>query len=99
MGKPDSDSHSLLRGSLPDAFERRRLVIAPGAIQRTAASEWAGALVQVERGTIEVGCLAGGSRTFVAGDLLALGWLELRTVSNPGPDEACLVAVRRRIRD
>lgn len=92
-------SHALLRGSLPAAFERWRLMIAPGAVQETAASEWAGALVQVERGAIEVCCIAGGCRRFVAGDLLALGCLPLETVRNPGPEEAWLVAVRRRIRD
>ena len=47
------------------------------------------------RGTIEVGCVDGGHRTFIAGDLLALGWLPLKWIRNPGPAEARLTAVRR----
>ena len=89
---------ALVRRSLPESFERRRVIIAPGTTRATAAEEWAGSLVLVESGVVEVGCRAGSSRTFVRGDLLALCWLPLETLSNPGPHEACLVAVRRRVR-
>jgi len=98
MLKSDDDSPGIARESLPEAFERWRLVIAPGSVLASNAAEWAGAVVVVESGLIEVGCLQGSCRTFVAGDLLALGWLPLETLSNPGPDVACLVAVRRRFR-
>lgn len=99
MPQTDDPSPALLRVALPESFERWRLVIAPGSTRMTAAEEWAGSVVLVESGEVEVGCLAGSRRTFVSGDLLALCWLPLETLSNPGPDEACLVAVRRRVRD
>ncbi len=98
MPQADDPSPALLGGWLPEAFDRWRLVIAPGSIRTTAAEEWAGSVVLVESGVVQVGCLAGTSRTFVSGDLLALCWLPLERLSNPGPDEACLVAVRRRVR-
>ena len=81
---------------LPAAFERFRVVLASGDSLPTRPAEWAGCLVLVERGTIEVNCEAGGSGSFATGDLIALDWLPLRTLHNPGPDEACLLAVHRR---
>lgn len=81
---------------LPAAFERFRIVLASGDSLPTRPAEWAGCLVLVERGTIEVDCEPGGTGSFAAGDLIALDWLPLRTLHNPGPDEACLLAVHRR---
>ena len=93
----EADAERLLaRRRLPDAFERWQLALAPGEARPTSAAEWAGAIVLVEQGRIEVECLAGGSRSFVAGDMLSLGWLPLRQLSNPGSERALLVAVRRR---
>lgn len=85
----------VLRRDLPPTFERWTLVLAPGAERPADAARWAGALVLVEQGRLEVDCRAGGRRTFVAGDLLVLGWLPLCTLRNPGPLPARLVAVRR----
>jgi len=82
---------------LPAAFERFRVVLASGDSLPTWPAEWAGCLVLVERGRIEVDCEAGGTGSFATGDLIALDWLPLRTLHNPGPDEACLLAVHRRI--
>jgi hypothetical protein len=81
---------------LPAAFERFRVVLASGDSLPTRPAEWAGCLVLVERGRIEVDCEAGGTGSFATGDLLALDWLPLRSLHNPGPDEACLLAVHRR---
>jgi hypothetical protein len=89
-------AEALGRSDLPPAFERFRLVLAPGERRPTRPADWAGCLVLVERGSIEVDCDAGGMRSFDAGDLLALGWLPIRTLRNPGAGDACLVAVRRR---
>lgn len=86
----------LSRADLPPAFERWRLVLAPGARRLTSPSEWEGALVVVERGSVTVGCGGGGSRSFVTGDLLALGWLPVRSLGNVGAQDAWLLAVRRR---
>jgi hypothetical protein len=89
-------AESLGLHDLPAAFERFRVVLASGDSLPTRAADWAGCLVLVERGTVEVGCEAGGTGSFTTGDLIALDWLPLRTLHNPGPDEACLLAVHRR---
>jgi hypothetical protein len=92
----DEVSKSLLAGSLPTAFERRRFDLAPGTRYVTSAAEWSGALVVIESGTIEVNCVSGGRRTFSAGDMLALDCLPLDWMRNAGNEVARLVAIRRR---
>lgn len=89
-------AEALGRPDLPPAFERFRLVLGPGEQRPTRPADWTGCLVLIERGAIEVDCDAGGMRSFVTGDLLALGWLPIHTLRNPGAAEASLVAVRRR---
>jgi hypothetical protein len=79
---------ALTRRPLPPAFERWRVELAAGAERSTDAGDWAGALVLV--------CHAGGRRTFAEGDLLALGWLPLRSLRNPGVQPTTILAVRRR---
>jgi len=96
MAPAQRPTAALLRGRLPAAFERWRVVVPPGIERPTSAAEWAGALVLIEQGVIEVDCHSGGYRRFVAGDLLALGWLPLKTIRNPTNEDAALVAVRRR---
>jgi hypothetical protein len=93
----DADlAEALGRSDLPPAFERFRVVLEPGGSRPMQPADWAGCLVLVERGAIEVDCDTGGMRSFTTGDLMALDWLPLRTLRNPGADEACLLAVRRR---
>ncbi|MDP8904702.1 MAG: hypothetical protein M3N29_05205 [Chloroflexota bacterium] len=92
----DDDCPPLLQPRLPAGFDRWRLSLPAGAERATSAQEWAGALVMVEQGTIEVSCVAGGRCRFVAGDVLALGWLPLKALRNPGPGVMQLVAIRRR---
>lgn len=82
-------------GGARRGFDAWNLSLAPGATHATTAAEWADALVVVECGTLRVDCLAGASRTFRAGDHLALGWLPVRRLHNVGSDEMRLVAVRR----
>ena len=79
----------------PD-YEQRRLVIASGAEQASCAAAWADALVVLERGSLEVECLAGARETFNAPAVLCLSWLPLRTLRSTGADPAVVVAVRRR---
>lgn len=85
-----------LRAARDGRFAHRRLILAPGESRGTTPDDWAGAFVMVRRGRLEVACQAGGSRTFVAGDQLALGWLPLRTLRNAGDEDVELVAIRRR---
>jgi Bacteriocin-protection, YdeI or OmpD-Associated/Domain of unknown function (DUF1905) len=87
---------TLSRAELPPQFERWRLRLQPGVRRPTSGAEWAGAIVLVERGDLDVECAAGGMEHFRTGDLLALGWLPLRTLHNRGTVPVELVAVRRR---
>jgi hypothetical protein len=86
----------LTRPDLPDAFERRRLVLAPGVVGMTGPAPWAGAFVLVEEGRLEVDCAAGGRQVFGPGEVLALGSLPLVSVSNPGQTAVRLTIVHRR---
>ncbi len=92
----DPTRRALVRDELPAEYERWRLELAAGVDRPTDAGEWAGALVLIEQGVLEVDCAAGGSRTFVAGDLLALGWLPLVRLRSVGREPVRLLAVRRR---
>jgi hypothetical protein len=92
----DSELASLVtRRDLPSMFQRWELVLAPGSEHPTEADPWADALVLIQHGRLEVDCRAGGTRTFGAGDLLALDRLGLRVLRNPGHVPVRLVAVRR----
>ena len=94
---PDADlANSLGVRDLPAAFERFRLVLASGVTRPTQPQDWTGCLVLVERGAVEVDCGTDGCRSFRTGDMVALDWLPVRTLRNPGTTETCLLAVRRR---
>ena len=84
------------RPDLPPAFERRHLDLAPGVERSTSQGEWAGSLVRIAAGELEVTCDHGGRLRFLTGDLLVLGWLPLRSLRNPGRVPTRLVALRRR---
>ena len=92
----EDEAAFLTRPDLPRRFERWREELPAGGSRSTSAEEWAGALVRIESGTLEVACEARGSVTFHAGDLLALGWLPIVELRNVGEVPVRLVAVRRR---
>ena len=94
MNDSDGLLELLRRPRLPAGFERWRVELPAGHQRPTDAAEWAGAMVLVEQGQLEVECLAGGSRTFEEGDLLVLGWLPLRALRNAGNDAVRLLALR-----
>ena len=95
MGQPSDATLARLRGPLPEGFERWVVVLSPGERRASGAAEWSGALVVIEAGEVEVGCVIGASRTFVAGSLLALSCLPIAWLANGGAEEARLVALRR----
>ena len=84
------------RPDLPVAFERRRLVLAPGVGGTTGPAPWSGALVLVEQGWLEVGCASGARHVFGPGEVLVLGALPLVSVHNPGQPAVRLTIVQRR---
>ena len=86
---------SFIGRRLPAAFDRRIVALLPGAELRYEAREWDGALVVIERGEIELVLAGGGTRRFVAGDVIALAGLRLRALRNPAAAPALLSAVRR----
>jgi hypothetical protein len=90
------DAAWLTRPDLPEAFERWTLAMPPGSRRPTAPDEWAGALVRLDEGELEVRCAEGGREVFRAGHLIALGWLPIVELHNPGVGPMRLVAVRRR---
>jgi Cupin domain len=85
-----------LGGRLPAAFERRSVVVPPGDSRPYDRTEWQGAIVVVEHGTVELECVRGGRRRFERGDVLWLDGLPLRALHNPGEQDAVLVAIARR---
>jgi hypothetical protein len=76
-------------------FERRVVVVGPGAACDYDAREWHDAIVMVERGEIELEGRAGGRARFGPGAVVALDHLPLRALRTVGRDAAVLVAVRR----
>jgi len=80
---------------LPPAFRRTVTVLQPATSRPYNETEWRDALVVVEKGEMEVECLAGGRRAFREGDVLFLSGLSLRAMHNRGAEPAVLVAVSR----
>ena len=87
-------ARTLSRESIPPTFDRWRIAIPPGAALVTKPGEWTDCLVLVESGRIEVAGVAGSRGPFEAGDLLALTWLNVCGLHNPGPEEVRLLAIR-----
>ena len=83
-------------GPLPEAFERRVIVVAPGSTRAFDPVEWQDAIVVVERGCVEVEGVSGTRRTFGRGDVVYLDGLPLRRLHNHGDEAAVLVAVSHR---
>jgi quercetin dioxygenase-like cupin family protein len=91
----DEDRARLLGRRLPEEFDVRRIVVAPGAERPYDESEWEDALVVVESGGVELECTGGKRRGFRRGDVLWLIGLPLRALHNRGAVPTVLVAVSR----
>jgi hypothetical protein len=94
----DPERLSFLDRALSPAFQLRVVRIPAGGEHAYAEQEWLGAIVVVERGQIDIECLAGGGRRFETGAVLFLVGLPLRALVNRGLEEAVLSAVSRRRR-
>jgi hypothetical protein len=77
-------------------FDVRVLELPPGGERPYDGAEWAGALVIVDRGEIELDCVDGDRPRFAGGAVLWLAGLPVRELRNPGAVPAVIVAVRRR---
>ena len=78
------------------AFHRRVVTIAAGASRPYDTAEWAGALVIVERGPVDLEGVSGSRRRLGEGAVLWLCGLPLRALHNPARTPAVLVALTRR---
>jgi hypothetical protein len=96
MDDSDRGRLSFLRGDLPSSFVLWMVTLGPGDALPYDEAVWRDAVVVVEAGEIELVCLGGGRQRFVAGDVLRLSGLPLRTLRNPWPEPVVLVAVARR---
>ena len=81
---------------VPPGFQVRQIAVAPGAERAVQESEWADALLVVERGTIELECRNGARRSFGSGDILCLRRLPLRLLRNRGHSPVLVIALSRR---
>jgi hypothetical protein len=87
---------SLLHGQIPEGFELRMWVVASGESVAYDPGEWAGSLVTVEDGEIELECDRGGRRRFGPGTMLAPEVLGLVALHGCGPEPTVLAALSRR---
>jgi hypothetical protein len=86
---------SFLGRPIPEGFERRVVVLEPGARVDYVEADWTGALVVVEVGRIELECERGGRRGFREGAVLCLDGIALRALHNPAGEAAVVSAIAR----
>lgn len=86
-------------GRLPAAFERRSVVVEPGAALAYDPAEWTGAVVVLQQGVVELESVDGGRQRFERGAVLWFDGLPIRALRNPGEHAAVLIAVARRDRE
>ena len=72
------------------------ITLAPGTSRPFDAADWAGALVILECGELELEALTGCRVRLLRGAIFWLAGLPLRCLHNPGRDAAVLIAVSRR---
>ena len=91
---------SILNGNLPPSFERREIVLAPGAewIYSEDDRYWRDAMVIVEEGEVELVGLCGTRNRLDTGSMLWFAGMPLKALYNPRREDALLVAVARRSR-
>jgi quercetin dioxygenase-like cupin family protein len=90
-----SGAETFLGKPLPDSFEVRRVVVAPGCERPFDEAEWRDSIVVVASGRIELECSSGKRHPFRRGDVLWLMGLPLRALHNRWRRPAVLVAVSR----
>ena len=78
------------------AFRRRTVTIAAQETMPYVAEDWRGAIVTIQRGSVDLCCVRGGRRRFAEGAILFMDGLALESLHNPGVDDVVLVAVSRR---
>jgi hypothetical protein len=95
-GNRDGERVSFLGRDLPETFVFREVVIECGSERPYDAGEWAGAVVVVEEGELELECRGGTRSRFASGSVLFFEFLGLRMLRNRGDAPVVLTAVARR---
>jgi hypothetical protein len=90
------DRVTFLGKRLPSAYTSREVVIPAGSEREYDPSEWAGALVVVEFGELEVVSVDGTSYRFGDGSVLFLQDVPVATLRNRGAGAALISIVSRR---
>jgi hypothetical protein len=78
------------------AFRRRSMTIPAQETVPYVAEYWQGAIVMIERGSVDLCCVRGGRRRFAEGAILFMDGLALESLHNPGVEDVVLVALSRR---
>ena len=86
-------------GRFPASFRCRVVSLPPGVARLYSRFEWRDAIVFVECGGVEVETTDGSRYRFPPGAVLSLYGPPVRSLRNPGPVGAVLVAVSRRATD
>ena len=77
-------------------FRIREFVVPPGAEHSYIRDQWRGALVVVEKGSVEIESIGGVRRCFHTGDVLFFDGLRIRCLRNREALPAVLTAASRR---
>jgi hypothetical protein len=80
--EPGGERLNLLGRSVPSGFDVHVVVLWPGCERPFEAAEWRDALVEVDRGQVDIEFCSGARRRFGPGDLLWLAGLDLRALRN-----------------
>ena len=91
----DGDRPTFLGRPVPESVAVRRVALAPGDVRPIRPADWAGDLVVVERGRVEVRCVDGAAQVYGAGSMLCLSWVDVGAVANPTSEPATLLAIHR----
>jgi hypothetical protein len=92
----DDERVSFVGRRLPEGFVCREVAIEGRSERRYDEDEWAGAVVVVEEGELELECRGGSRSRFASGSVLFFQSLGLLTLRNPGDAPLLLTAVTRR---
>jgi len=91
----DADRISFLGKRCPESFRLSTVILQPGDAVEWQPSEWANALIVVERGELEVELRSGTRAWFREGAILVLAGLSVRQVRNRGGEPLVLSALSR----
>jgi hypothetical protein len=94
----DAEPLSFVERELPPNLVASDVTLAVGGERSYVRGEWAGAIIVVKQGALELECRSGACARFETGAVLFLDSPSLRTLRSVGAEPVHLVAVARRAR-